>query len=139
MANARTDRQKALLDHLGEAGTGSIDDLCRHFGVSEMTIRRDLSALQREGLLIRTHGGAKLTESAFFEISFEAKATQFVKEKKRIAERAAEMVREDLEIMGPVKLSEVEAAQQSIISAARRLEDAGELAIGGKGGGDEYV
>ena len=92
MAKARTDRQKQLLEHLGETGTCSIDELCRLFDVSEMTIRRDLSSLQQEGLLIRTHGGAKLTESAFFEISFAAKTTQFVQEKRQIAERAAEMV-----------------------------------------------
>lgn len=94
MTIGRNDRHKALLDHLSETGTASIDELCRRFGVSEMTIRRDLSELEREGLLIRTHGGAKLMETAFFEISFAAKTTQFVKEKKRIAERAAEMVRD---------------------------------------------
>jgi DeoR family fructose operon transcriptional repressor len=94
MTTGRNDRHKALLDHLSETGTASIDELCRRFGVSEMTIRRDLSELEREGLLIRTHGGAKLMETAFFEISFAAKTTQFVKEKKRIAERAAEMVRD---------------------------------------------
>jgi DeoR family fructose operon transcriptional repressor len=92
MASARNERQKALLDHLNETGTGSIDELCVRFDVSEMTIRRDLSELQKVGLLIRTHGGAKLMETAFFEISFAAKTVQFVKEKKRIAERAAQMV-----------------------------------------------
>jgi DeoR family fructose operon transcriptional repressor len=94
MANGRNDRHTALLDHLSETGTGSINELCGRFGVSEMTIRRDLSELEREGLLIRTHGGAKLMETAFFEISFAAKTTQFVKEKKRIAECAAAMVRD---------------------------------------------
>ena len=92
MVKVRTERQKLLLEHLGETGNCSIDELCQRFDVSEMTIRRDLSALQQEGLLVRTHGGAKLTEAAFFEISFAAKTTQFVQEKRRIAERAAEMV-----------------------------------------------
>ena len=53
------------------------EELCKRFGVSEMTIRRDLSELEKEDLLIRTHGGAKLKETAFFELSFAAKATQF--------------------------------------------------------------
>jgi DeoR family fructose operon transcriptional repressor len=92
MSTGRPQRHKALLDHLSESGAGSIDELCRRFDVSEMTIRRDLSELEKEGLLVRTHGGAKLKETAFFEMSFTAKATQFVNEKKRIAERAAEMV-----------------------------------------------
>ncbi len=94
MSSGRNDRQKNLLEHLGETGTGTIEELCKRFGVSEMTIRRDLSELEKEGLLIRTHGGAKLKETAFFEVSFAAKATQFVAEKKRIAERAAELVQD---------------------------------------------
>jgi DeoR family fructose operon transcriptional repressor len=94
MTGGRVERQKALLDHLSETGTGTIDDLCRRFGVSEMTIRRDLSGLEKEGLLIRTHGGAKLMETTFFEVSFAAKASQFVAEKKRLAEKAAEMVQD---------------------------------------------
>ena len=94
MSEKRNDRQKILLEYLGETGTGSIEELCKRFGVSEMTIRRDLSALEKEDLLIRTHGGAKLKETAFFELSFAAKATQFVAEKKRIAERAAGFVQD---------------------------------------------
>lgn len=94
MSGGRENRQKTLLAHLGEVGTGTIDELCKLFSVSEMTIRRDLSELEKEGLLIRTHGGAKLKETAFFEVSFAAKATQFVTEKKRIAQRAAELVRD---------------------------------------------
>jgi flagellar motor switch protein FliG len=46
-----------------------------------------------------------------------------------LSERAATMIREDLEIMGPVKLSDVEAAQQNIVKTVRRLEDEGKIAI----------
>jgi len=99
MRGGRNDRQKTLLEHLGETGTGSIEELCRRFEVSEMTIRRDLSELEKEGLLIRTHGGARLKETAFFEVSFAAKANQFVAEKKRIAERASELVQDGDRIM----------------------------------------
>ncbi len=56
-----------------------------------------------------------------------------------VSERAAAMIQEDLEVMGPVRLSEVEAAQQKIIQIARRLEKEGKLAIGGKGGEDALV
>ena len=48
------------------------------------------------------------------------------------------MIREDLEIMGPVKLSEVEAAQQNVVKTVRRLEDEGRIAIS-RGGGDEFI
>lgn len=93
MTNGRNKRQTELLKHLGVSGTGSIDELCKKFEVSEMTIRRDLSELQEKGLLIRTHGGAKLTESTFFEISFSAKENQFVQEKMLIAECASSLIR----------------------------------------------
>lgn len=53
---------------------------------------------------------------------------------KNLSERAGNMIREDLEIMGPVKLSEVEAAQQNIVKQVRRLEAEGRLVIAGGGG-----
>lgn len=55
-----------------------------------------------------------------------------------MSKRAAEMLQDDLEARGPVKLSEVEAAQKEILVVARRLAEAGEMVLGGKGG-DEYV
>jgi flagellar motor switch protein FliG len=56
-----------------------------------------------------------------------------------VSERAAAMIREDLEVMGPMRLSEVEESQQKIIQIARRLEKEGKLVIGGKGGEDVLV
>ncbi|PIE69478.1 MAG: flagellar motor switch protein FliG [Deltaproteobacteria bacterium] len=56
-----------------------------------------------------------------------------------MSERAATMIREDLEIMGPVKLSEVESAQQSIVKTIRRLEAEGKIVVAGKGGGEVLV
>ena len=51
-----------------------------------------------------------------------------------LSQRAAEMLKEDMEVMGPVKISEGEQAQQSIIKTARRLEEEGKVVLGGKGG-----
>lgn len=56
-----------------------------------------------------------------------------------LSQRAAEMLREDMEVMGPVKLVEVEQAQQMIIRTARRLEEEGKIVMGGKGGDDVVV
>ena len=53
--------------------------------------------------------------------------------------RAAELVKEDMEFMGPVRLSDVEAAQQRIVDIVRRLEDAGEIIISGRGEKDVVV
>lgn len=58
---------------------------------------------------------------------------------KNMSSRAAEMMREDLESKGPVKLSEVEAQQKQILQIIRRLADEGQIILGGKGGDDQYV
>ncbi len=55
-----------------------------------------------------------------------------------MSKRAAEIMRDDLENMGPVRLSEVESAQKEILAIARRMADSGEIALGGKGG-EQYV
>jgi flagellar motor switch protein FliG len=52
---------------------------------------------------------------------------------KNMSSRAAEMLMEDMEAKGPVKLSEVEAAQKEILNVARSLEEAGEISLGGGG------
>jgi len=56
-----------------------------------------------------------------------------------MSERASQLIKEDMEYMGPVRLSDVEAAQQKIVDIVRRLEDAGEIIIQGRGGESELV
>lgn len=56
-----------------------------------------------------------------------------------MSSRAAEMMRDDLEAMGPVRLSEVEAAQKAILASARSLSEKGEIMLGGGGGGDDFI
>lgn len=67
-------------------------------------------------------------------------AEEILKEKifANMSKRAAEMLRDDLEAKGPVRLSEVEAAQKEILAIARRLADSGEIVLGGKGQ-EQYV
>ncbi len=62
-------------------------------------------------------------------------ADEAMKEKifSNMSKRAAEMMRDDLENKGPVRLSEVEAAQKEILAIARRMSESGEIALGGKG------
>ncbi|MHC1712693.1 MAG: flagellar motor switch protein FliG [Solidesulfovibrio sp.] len=57
---------------------------------------------------------------------------------KNLSERAATMIQEDLEIMGPIRLAEVESAQQNVVKTVRRLEAEGKIAIG-RGGGDVFI
>ena len=58
---------------------------------------------------------------------------------KNMSERAATLIKEDMEFMGPVRLSDVEAAQQRIVDVVRRLEEAGEVIIQGRGGEEDVV
>ncbi|GEA06043.1 flagellar motor switch protein FliG [Alteromonas sp. KUL42] len=57
---------------------------------------------------------------------------------RNMSKRAAEMLADDLEALGPVRISEVETAQKEILSVARRLSDSGEIMLGG-GGGEEFL
>jgi flagellar motor switch protein FliG len=56
-----------------------------------------------------------------------------------VSKRASEMMKEDMEVMGPVKLKDVEQAQLNIVKAARRLEEEGKIVLRGKGGEDILV
>ena len=63
-------------------------------------------------------------------------ADDTIKEKvfTNMSQRAADMLRDDLDAKGPVKVSEVEAAQKEILTIARRLADEGTISLGGAGG-----
>ncbi|HWB19051.1 MAG TPA: flagellar motor switch protein FliG [Phycisphaerales bacterium] len=68
-------------------------------------------------------------------------ASEELKEKifSNMSSRAAELIKEDMQFMGPVRLSDVEAAQQRVVDIVRRLEDAGEIVIAGRGGEGDLV
>jgi flagellar motor switch protein FliG len=63
-------------------------------------------------------------------------ASEPLKEKifKNMSERAAALIKEDMQYMGPVKVSDVEAAQQRVVDIVRRLEEAGDVVVEGRGG-----
>jgi len=56
---------------------------------------------------------------------------------KNMSQRAADMMKDDLEAKGPVRLSEVEAAQKEILAIVRKMAEAGTIQLGGKG--EEFV
>jgi flagellar motor switch protein FliG len=68
-------------------------------------------------------------------------ATDELKEKvfRNISSRAAEVIKEDLEVMGPVRLSDVEKSQSEIIKIVRKMEEEGKIFIAGRGGDDVLV
>ena len=94
-------------------------------------------------LLVNDKGiQAVLKEVDNTELSLALKtASEDLKEKifKNMSERAAQLIKEDMQFMGPVRVSDVEAAQQKIVDIVRRLEDAGEIIIAGRGGESSMV
>lgn len=58
---------------------------------------------------------------------------------KNMSERAAALIKEDMEYMGPVRVADVEAAQQRIVDIVRRLEEAGEVVVQGRGGDSDLL
>ncbi|HYX11904.1 MAG TPA: DeoR/GlpR family DNA-binding transcription regulator [Candidatus Acidoferrum sp.] len=86
-------RQALILERVREDGAVRVADLVRMFGVSDMTVRRDLEALNARGLLEKVHGGATAARgSALDEPGFTAKSVLQEPEKAAIAVAAAALV-----------------------------------------------
>jgi DeoR/GlpR family transcriptional regulator of sugar metabolism len=86
-------RQAKILERVREEGAVRVADLVREFGVSDMTVRRDLEMLDDRGLLEKVHGGATAVEgSAQYEPTFVAKSSLQRAEKSAIAAAAADLV-----------------------------------------------
>jgi DeoR/GlpR family transcriptional regulator of sugar metabolism len=86
-------RQAAILDLVRRQGGVRVSHLVRQFGVSDMTIRRDLEALAERGLVDKVHGGATVAgPGSTEEPGFDAKSVRQRLEKAAIAARAAELV-----------------------------------------------
>ncbi len=63
-------RYDQILNRLRKSGHCTVEELARGLSVSDMTIRRDLSALESSGRVLRTHGGAAISERVAFEFGF---------------------------------------------------------------------
>lgn len=92
-------------------------------GLDDRSIRELLKEISNEDLTMALRGASADMREIFF---------------KNMSERAGNMIREDLEIMGPTRLSDVEAAQQNIVKIVRRLEAEGRIQVS-RGGGDVFV
>ena len=92
--------------------------------VDDRGIQLILREVQSESLIVALKGASEELREKIF---------------KNMSTRAAEMMREDLESKGPVKLSEVESNQKEILKIVKRLSDDGQISLGGKGDEDAYV
>lgn len=87
------ERRRQILELLHRRGSITVAELSQWFGISPMTIRRDLDALERAGQLKRTHGGAILPSLAQHEDSFTQRLERAVDAKELLAEHAAAMLK----------------------------------------------
>lgn len=85
-------RQTQVLELLETEERVSVADLARQFGVSEMTVRRDLEVLEQNGAINRVHGGAVRAQSRSYEPPFMARATHRTDAKRKIGEAAASLL-----------------------------------------------
>ncbi|MBH0169168.1 DeoR/GlpR family DNA-binding transcription regulator [Fictibacillus sp. 18YEL24] len=88
------ERKAKIIEFVKRTNIATVTQLSEEFNVHEATIRRDLSEIEREGHLRRTHGGVILGEGIHSEPSFTVRATERVEEKQRIGAKAAEMIQE---------------------------------------------
>jgi DeoR/GlpR family transcriptional regulator of sugar metabolism len=88
------ERQSQIIEVLLKKGRVSVPDICDEFQVSEMTARRDLARLERQGLLRRYHGGAEAILGRSYEPSFKTRASKFQAAKAAIGWKAAELVKD---------------------------------------------
>ncbi len=86
------ERREQILQLVTRNEEVKISNLSQLFGVSEISIRRDLIELESEGLLKRTYGGAIFTAKVIQEQSFKEKINKHLEEKKRIAALAVKMI-----------------------------------------------
>jgi DeoR/GlpR family transcriptional regulator of sugar metabolism len=86
------ERRRSILEHVVNHGSISIPDICETFDVSEMTARRDLRALDREGLLRRVHGGALSSLGRSYEPPYNLRSSKNQEAKQAIGRKAAELI-----------------------------------------------
>lgn len=82
------ERQLKIISKINETGFVKVIDLCNELGVSTVTIRKDLTFLEKQGILFRTHGGASKQSLYAFERPVNEKESLNVNQKKKIAKTA---------------------------------------------------
>lgn len=106
------ERQQQILLTLHERGVVSVAELCEQLGASDMTIRRDLLALESKGLLRRVHGGAVSVRDRSYEPPFLVRSRQQAAEKARIADAALTCIQDGDSIALDVGTTTLEIARR---------------------------
>ncbi|MFZ5352085.1 MAG: flagellar motor switch protein FliG [Bacillota bacterium] len=122
--------EKYIIETLEVQDTDLAEQIRKRMFVFEDIITLDSRSIQRVIREVENNDWALALKSSSEEVSKAIFAN--------MSKRLAEMIKEDMDYMGPVRLRDVEEAQQKIVNIIRKLEDAGEIVIS-RGGGDEIV
>lgn len=91
-------RREQLVKHLRREGVLSVQQITQLFGISHMTVRRDLAELERQGLLFSVPGGARIASQVHAEPTFQDKFVTEQPEKQAMAREAARHVRDGMTV-----------------------------------------
>ncbi len=123
--------EKMILEAIQESDPELVDEIHRRMFVFEdiinlpgMIFQRVIKDVDTDVLTIALKGASEEISKMIYA---------------NISKRMAETIKENMDYMGPVRVKDVENAQQTIVNVIRRLEDAGEIEIGRGGAGDEYL
>jgi flagellar motor switch protein FliG len=128
-----TDRMtnRAILESLEELDGELVDEIKRLMFVFDDLLKLDDKAIQALLKEVDNKQWAVALKGASNEIRERVLGN--------LSQRAAELLKEEMEYLGPVKVSDVEANQQQIVDVVRRLEDAGEIVVGSNTESEQYV
>lgn len=128
-----TDRMtnKTILENLEEDSPELVEEIRRRMFVFDDLLKLDDRAIQKLLREVENNQWATALKGASEEIKDKIFAN--------LSQRAAETLREEMEYLGPVRVSDVETMQQQIVDIVRRLEDAGEIEISAGAEVDEYI
>ncbi len=90
-----SERRQSIVNEIIRRHTVTIIDLARQFGVSEMTIRRDLHELEKTGIVESVHGSAKSASLSPFELSYAQREIMEADAKRAIGQAAATLVEQN--------------------------------------------
>ncbi|NLM01330.1 MAG: flagellar motor switch protein FliG [Treponema sp.] len=122
--------EKTIIESLEEEDPDLAEEIKKRMFVFEDIVMLDDRAIQKVMREVDTQELAKALKAVDTEVQD--------KIFRNMSKRAASMLKEDMEFMGPIRLKDVEEAQQKIVSTIRRLEDSGEIVIA-RSGEDELV
>ncbi|WP_240610499.1 DeoR/GlpR family DNA-binding transcription regulator, partial [Mammaliicoccus stepanovicii] len=92
----KVERHRFIMNEINQSMSVKVSTLSEKMNVAEMTIRRDLSELEKEGLVKRIHGGARIVDDNFYnEKSHKEKQTLNVSNKMKIAKKCSDLINEE--------------------------------------------